>query len=326
MRIRKEIVIHIGYPKTGTTTLQKHFFPKLETHEYLGKDDLSQRDTGFSYLIKKRVFDNINMIKSYESLSELIYKKIKSKALISDEDFIFNCLRPNLDSSDIQFISTNEVARRLKQIFTEDKFKVKILIVIRRQDELILSLYAQSYRHFYSKLVSTDTFEKFYALFLQNENNSLNYVLEYDKIYKEYKELFGNSEIEVMPYEQLLISPDIFYENICNLLNIDTDNLNLEILSKFENVRRHGLIKKTRKYTLLDIFKSSPIVKININPIVKRQVKNCLRALVLPSKSVDKTIILSQEQRIAIMNRYNESNIKIDEEFSLNLKSYGYYL
>ena len=35
----RKLYLHIGYPKTGTTSLQQHVFPKLKTVRYLGKYD-----------------------------------------------------------------------------------------------------------------------------------------------------------------------------------------------------------------------------------------------------------------------------------------------
>ena len=32
---QKEVFIHVGYPKTGTTTLQKHLFPKHSQIDYV---------------------------------------------------------------------------------------------------------------------------------------------------------------------------------------------------------------------------------------------------------------------------------------------------
>ncbi len=48
---RPLLVFHIGYPKTGTTLLQKKVYPKLEEIHYIGKSYDQKKESFFEKLI-----------------------------------------------------------------------------------------------------------------------------------------------------------------------------------------------------------------------------------------------------------------------------------
>ncbi|MBE0434447.1 MAG: sulfotransferase domain-containing protein [Methylomicrobium sp.] len=327
MENKKTIFIHVGYPKTGTTTLQNHFFPKIEDIQYLGK--FYDKENKFVFedeLIAKIIFNN-----EVGSQVSGVFddRAIKSKAILSEEAFLFDCLRISRVNGKDYLPSCNNIAMALRRVFDENRYDVKILISIRKQDDMIASLYAQSYTHYYSKYNKTDTFLKFIDLFLQGKgNHAFKKALDYNDVVSQYKKIFGDRNIHVFVFEQLQNNPNEFYNNLCDFLGVDGNRLQKELIDKQENIRStsHGY-KKIRKMTLLDklyFFKEKylPIAKIKLT---KRQ-KEWLRSIVLSKNyQISKSISMDSEQRKAILGIYEDANKKLSQSFKLSLGKYGYY-
>ncbi|WP_341327018.1 sulfotransferase domain-containing protein [Methylotuvimicrobium sp. KM2] len=327
MESKKTIFIHVGYPKTGTTTLQNHFFPKIEDIQYLGK--FYDKENKFVFqdeLIAKIIFNN--EVGSQVS-SVLDDRTIKNKAILSEEAFLFDCLRISRVNGKDYLPSCNNIAMALRRAFDENRYDVKILISIRKQDDMIASLYAQSYTHYYCKYNKTDTFLKFIDLFLQgNGNHAFKKALDYNDVVSQYKKIFGDRNIHVIVFEQLQQNPQEFYNNLCDILGVDGAHLEKELINKQENIRSTSQgHKEIRKTTLLDklyFFKEKylPIAKIKLT---KRQ-KEWLRSIVLSKNDhVSKSISMDSEQRKAILGIYENANKKLSQSFKLSLGNYGYY-
>ncbi|CCE21760.1 sulfotransferase domain-containing protein [Methylotuvimicrobium alcaliphilum] len=327
MENKKTIFIHIGYPKTGTTTLQNHFFSNIEDIQYLGK--FYDKENKFVFedeLIAKIIFNDEVRSQISSTLDDSV---IKNKAILSEEAFLFDCLRISRVKGKDYLPSCNNIAMALRRAFDENRYDVKILISIRKHDDMIASLYAQSYTHYYSKYNETDTFLKFLSLFLEDKSeHAFKKALDYNDVVSQYKKIFGDRNIHVIVFEQLQHDPKEFYNNLCDFLGVDGNCIQKEFIDKQENIRStsHGY-KRIRKTTLLDklyFFKEKylPIAKIKLT---KRQ-KEWLRSIVLSKNDhISKSISMSFEQRKAILDIYEDANKKLSQSFKLSLGKYGYY-
>lgn len=148
-----KLYIHVGYPKTGTTTLQKAVFQKLHDAKaiaYLGmfgfeNDKDSRRKTFFQSLT------NAMYIESDEEFEKQLHS-LKEKMLLATENFdqsmplVLSNEHFTLSQTSTKIhcarIDVFRTASRLAQVF--DGFSVDILLCVRRQDQLAWSLFLEN--------------------------------------------------------------------------------------------------------------------------------------------------------------------------------------
>jgi hypothetical protein len=122
----KEIIIHVGLHKTGSTFLQKKVFPNLKTFHLIAPQE-TRNNIAFNKLMyaddcfynKIRVENEINKIS-------------KKKILITDESFTGQPINMYCNNK-------STIAKRLAGLFPD----AKIILFIRGQKDMIFSLYSQ---------------------------------------------------------------------------------------------------------------------------------------------------------------------------------------
>lgn len=331
MNYKYNLKIHVGYPKTGTTTLQKHFFPKIQEVQYLGKYSNDTKLFNFdTQIIKDLIFKSKEEINFKSNLKRLKKHLIHNNILLSEESFLSNSLRTTrFDKEDVLPVQNN-ISYNIREFFNNEEFEVKVLFTIRRQDEMITSQYAQSYVHYYSRYKKTDTFQKFLNIYLDDENTGNTYVetLDYYKIITQYEAIFGKENITVLVFEELQENPKEFYEKLCRYLEIDENKYSQVAIKKNENKRStERKYKKTRDisvYEKLFFIKNKylPFIKLSLSKNIKERLKNIIWT---SNKKISETIFLTNDQKRLLLEKYNDSNKKLSEEYNLNLKKYGYY-
>jgi Sulfotransferase family len=182
-------VFHVGFRKTGTSTLQHHFFPALEGWAYVGPG-----------------------IERYSELNELI-----SDALWTDEsDYDDAPLRRFLDDArtghdrlvlSVERISTfhrgGRVALRLHALAPD----AKVLICVRNQKTMLRSAYSQ-----HVKLGGTSRFSDW----AQRVCDSVWF--HYDVVVASYQEVFGRDAVMVAPYELLVADQSRFMNELYSFM------------------------------------------------------------------------------------------------------------
>jgi len=126
----EKVVIHVGLQKTASTYLQSVVFPKLDNIVYIGRP-YTQENIAFN----KLQYADDSLYDPQEFKDEIL--KIREKypnqntLFISDEIFA--------GFSFYGMINRSIVAKRLSEIFPE----AEIILFLRNQEDLILSLYNQ---------------------------------------------------------------------------------------------------------------------------------------------------------------------------------------
>lgn len=329
--MKKTLFLHIGYPKTATTTLQKHFFPNIDAIQYIGKyvneGDLFDFDVNVINDLIFKKSDQIDFDYLRKEFSKMLHQK---DILLSEESFIFNSLRVSSIDSNDTLPTQKTIAKNIRTFFSSESFNVKILFTIRKQDEMITSQYAQSYVHYYSKYKESDSFAKFLNIYLDEKNKKHTFyeTLDYFHVVGIYQKLFGKENVSVLVYEELQKTPQVFYSKLCDFLEIESSQYSEIAIQKNENKRSTNKnYKKTREITFFDKlsqFKAIyfPFIKIKLPSILKQKLEKITWT---DNQKISKTIFLTEKQKLKVLSRYKESNKKLSEMMQLNLKEKGYY-
>lgn len=312
----KKAFIHIGFPKTGTSTLQKHLFPKLKRLKFLGTHHFGKRlDLVYDVQSGKRVS------KDYQEL-----QKNDLPILLSDES-----LTPSQDFSINQGDTLNKyekIAINLKTLFERHGYSPSIIFTIRRQDSMILSQYSQFFP-WYQRNVETNSFDKYYHLFVDSEQkSSLREALNYHAFYEIYKSVFGAENISVLIFEELVSDTKKYYTKLFEILSIDDVELFNEVLGKIANSKSgpkgERKVENTSLLAVLSIIKSRLMPRFKLSGF--EGLKRRLNKLKVSSNASTATSIMLNESEIKkIMSVYEESNKALAEELGLNLQTYGYF-
>ena len=227
MKINKmsSLLVHIGYPKTATTTIQENIIYKLSklnkinylchSEKIIKKNKLKNAiliRKIYEYIIYKKwdneILNEINNIKKEKSLKYII--SAETLSVLSENNERNRML---LSSS----IHNN--ANRIKRIFSKVFNNIKIIIVIRSQNDFCYSIYKEWYPYLKktSNINNFDDFTKEYT----KKSNIKNGYLNYYKIILNYKKIFGNKNVDVLFYEDLIYNKNFFGKKLAKIFKIN---------------------------------------------------------------------------------------------------------
>lgn len=212
--------IHIGYPKAASTALQKGFFGASEVLLHLGCGNRTKKDywddhgyidsdVNIALEIDLRFRNELSYnADSIRSVFDQYFDKAKQDRNIhgvgiSNENLCFNWQ---------EGIDTTTKARRLYEIFGTG---TKIVMVIRRQTELIESLYKETVRFGYK-----GNFEQYMQYLWQFRDRNFLYDFCFDLVYELYSDLFGKENVGVFFFEELKESQTIFLQRIADFIGV----------------------------------------------------------------------------------------------------------
>lgn len=305
-------VIHIGFPKTGTTTLQTHLFAKHPGIHYLGKP---YRDDDLKEMISRLVMRE-STVYTTENLKQYINKHLargletgKNVFLISDETFV----------SAAKVRDKGVVAHRLKDLFPA----AKILVTIRDQMDAVKSGYIGGGRllgNVPGKYKSIIISFKDWLEICKNmyHGDFVNNIVYFDTI-DYYARLFGKENICVLLFEEFVKNKGEFILKLSQFLNIDPEISRGLIQNAHENKRISQAdfqVESLRsKFGFMRNF--APIVKF-INGIRK------IRGVLGTNRHSD--VDIPEEWYQPLWNLYKEGNRKLKKDYQLPLENYGYPL
>jgi len=303
-----DVLVHIGYHKTGTTFLQKEVF----RHPGLPFNLIDRRQVQRE-IIRKSMF----FFEPDQTRSILTEKFCPDRInVISDEDLLGSPHSGGYNSYDNLL--------KIKQLFPN----AKILIGIREQKDIILSSYKQ-----YIKTIGTLSLKKYLTPFKRRcfmaEFDLLLFC--YDKIINTYMSAFGKENVLVLPYELMKVNPEAYSVQLFKFLKLDnkeiskidfkkrpnTSNLNLTLEAKrlynilFTKTREnpHGLLSLP---TRID----QPLFKFTT--LLEKQLGN----------NFQKKLNATKMKKIQTVSNgfYSNSNKKTSELIDVDLDKYGYEL
>lgn len=210
----KRLILHVGYPKTGTTTLQKSLFPNLSSPhaEYIGKFYNERFEYSESILHEyrhaittKSSLHFEDFLRNYRGQFRHILDRCRSEYVIwSVEGF----LDPTLSYSKAGHVQKDNVSKAqdlMKVVRAEvpGSFETKVLITIRNQADLLASAFCHSGGRGVKSGRHRHSFASFIRFCL--DDTIVGWGPEYDflRMSSVYGSLFGTENVIVLPMEGL---------------------------------------------------------------------------------------------------------------------------
>ncbi|WP_179315796.1 sulfotransferase domain-containing protein [Winogradskyella undariae] len=292
------ILIHIGYHKTGTSWLQNKFF----------ENPISGINSVAKYKDRPRWVTEV--IKPFYLYDEAKVLEYFEGSYNPDKLNVFSLERlagyPSTGGYD-----SLEIAQRLKSLFPN----AKILIVVREQFSMIKSHYIEYLKaNGTAKLEELLTPKRFYLI--RNPIFQLKY-FDYIDLINVYDKLFGKDTVLVLPYELMKEDSVIFIEYICKFGEIKNyekiisklpleEKVNVQILPRDAYINRtysrvfgsnnslETLISNRSLKFLFNIFYKK--LPINYGGILEKEIKTTMKKHIPKDYYLESNILL--EQRI----------------------------
>jgi len=293
-----KIYIHIGLPKTGTTSLQDLFFAKHPQLAYLGQTNLWEDKDAKTVIKSILVEDYFQSIGGKKAVSQVINRLLENndRLVISDEAFTFGefMLRgPNWNLHSNHHLMANRIQKVLGN--------VEIFMVLRNQVDWLTSWHRQGLKT--GKYIETQ-FKRWLDKDIGPHRDHLYSLLDYESLYKAYCEVFGRDHVHVYLYENYKDQFELLAAEMARVMNINSKQAIRSIENSAKNVTEDYF--QTPSATLKKLIRTKPLraaLSIIPNPI-----KESARRLLSGEK---KYLKMDEKDKIEITNYFLDSNKRL---------------
>ncbi|MEK7991512.1 MAG: sulfotransferase [Thiotrichaceae bacterium] len=298
------MLIHIGYHKTATTWLQLFYFPHHPELAFVaGHDSLWQHVMSLPPL----EFDSVA---TQQLFQPLIQQSLQTQQIpiLSAERLSGNPHAGGFDNK--------EMADRLNAVFPQ----AKILIVIRRQPDAILSNYKQYIRVGgicnLSEYLQPPVDGRIPLFRLDN--------FAYHHLANYYAQLFGKNKVKVMLYEQFCQQPQIFIQQLSQFIGVSSNQqfpIEQQVNTSMSDLAI-SLKRQINKWHGDDsLYPITPCCAWLTNRLSKT-VEYLDQKQYLNFYQSD----LKSQIQTVVGDRFKTSNAQLAQQFQLDLAAYGYDL
>lgn len=215
-RAAHEFCIHVGYPKTGTTTLRRQLFRNATRAHYWGKfGTRSAEGTSENVPWLDDLSDVVNNADDHhvavaapvlrDRIRDDVRKLTTERSIISLEGFT----NPFVDQYSLQSKDIYRKAAHLHDVLgplREDGINIRVLISLRRQTELLPSLFSQVCFHGAVGGHFPPSYDGFLDFLFNDTMIGHGPAFFYDRIVEHYRSLFGRKHVHVVEMERLFTS------------------------------------------------------------------------------------------------------------------------
>jgi len=324
-------LIHIGFPKTATTFLQKNIFSNSDYNFIPITDSIVRNNKklyegrfkikGFAgYFLTEN--NGGRFLSPYQNRTKEIHKEIKLFQEIQDYKKNKICVLSNerlCGPAHAGFSDSKDICDRIHDAFP----KAKILITIREQREMINSLYFQYLTTGGRGKIRQYLHEKFHDYGTSAFRPSS---LNYNEMVQYYSQKFGSSNVLILPFELLKENNNDFFDRLYKFLSIEKPKLEISSMRK-ENVTKSRYLRYKLRH-LFFLFHPGLDIK---SPLPNRYLYQILTILthqlskVVPKKlEVNFEKKVEEEIEIFCKNRYTKPNDELKNLINMDLEKYNY--
>lgn len=246
------VLLHLGLPKTATSSLQHNVFQKLHQQSrinFLGKCLDYEYKTGnvkiHNYsgkFIRDAVDGDLDVLEARTLLKDSLQENLLN--VFSDEGVMV--AYPGRDN-----LTLVEKFERLKAVF--EGYRVKVVITLRDPIDYLYSMYVQLYPDFFSRIPELNSFEKYVRKLQVDPDNTLFESFFYDRW---VPKLRSNFDVTFIRYESLSNSEGKVFSTWANLLGISDGEFREFFSTSRVNVKKKSgkEVGKVRDFKALEIF------------------------------------------------------------------------
>ncbi len=305
MKKKASLIIHIGLPKTGTTTLQDNLFRFHKGYLYKHKG-LNEK---MEIKIREMVFEKKDF-----NLKEFQHLLREDVIFISDENLSFKdneILFPSSFTS--QSLPIFSVLEKIKK--SQEYKNIKVILTLRNQFDWLPSLYSEFSRNILN--ASEDDFENKVKEIIEGS------YLDWSNLIEKIEKIIGEENLCVLLLEEM--NKYHYWESLYNFIGSN------ETLPKIEDVMRAKDNKRKKGHNKWEI------QMLTLGGYLREKHKLNYRISLLKEKSIIKSlfnflffkkrkryIYLKEETRMIIENRVNAFNERLSKKLKRDLKSIGY--
>lgn len=338
---KKKLLIHIGYPKTATTTLQEEVFLGLHNTgkiNYLGRTTKSSHTktgksrfegTDLAVLLRKHLFlgDPIKL-----SSDILKHEKLN---IISDEDLTLfsyaHRARFGIDVNPFNY------ANKIKNLFSHTDTQISLLVTLRNQGSLIYSCFLQKYRFLCSYHGREISYGEFLSAFSNKKPIDPEFldIFNFHKIIGLYSEVF-EAKPTLLFFEDFIQDRQTFWYELSSVLPAEPNEI-----EKIAGSTHHR--KREKKESSVQIGISR--FRMPIRKIMSETLHESFRVYMEKRHYLRSSLLLRLEQRIfynnfvskvskptskqieLIKSTFNSSNNELLKKYDLKpekMSRYGY--
>ena len=307
----KKIIVHVGYPKTATTTLQTEVFSK---------------HSGMLYFTSKpEAYDEVHWMGERDNLwydPEPLHKLVAEarseagdRTIVVSEERLF---APSATEWEV-------VSDRIRKSFSP----CKVMITLREQIGLVKSFFcnhARTGEHVFSNGSKRYpiTMEQWMKMCFRFPSSNLPHFLDYHTVLTHYAEVFGRENVGVFLFEEMIADKNAYFEKMAEFMEVDPR----EFLELYERSRRLNT-RVTNRRCFYESVVFVPLNKVlstlRIGRFIpgKDAVKKALFDYLDRGSVLD--VEIPQDRLDSLLALYAEGNRKLNDEWGLRLEENGYH-
>jgi hypothetical protein len=315
------LCVHIGLPKTATTTLQRALFAEHSQIEFLGKRADRQADPAHRRCASDAAFRLANQLfwEHVQSIEPVEARRVWAEELLpaidADRRPLFSFEGLAVAELDVR----KAIARNLRDIFEG----CRVIVGIRRPIDLVEALYFQrlkrrhigNQRRTFERPRSPSTEQWLEAIVAGDE---LGPHLDYARTIRIFVDALGRNNVWVFALEDLKDDPDRSARDLCEFLGIDVEE-GVRLLAGHQHNVRPSQRVADRMLRL-----ERPGFASAIYAMAGRGLRKRILRLDQPKDSAGARLPISPTIRAAIEEKTREGNRWIAQDFGLPLSAYGY--
>jgi hypothetical protein len=307
------VAIHIGLPRTGTTTLQRHLFARHSRIHYLGmfRSGITNRltprrfgcrDSRVAELMRTLLLDGSDG-PQVERCTEL-WREIGARA--PGKSMVWSWEGLTTDVIEVR----ERRARNLAAVMAP----ARVLLTLRHPVSLIESTYFQILRRNNRWPTGLDVwYQPIDAWLADNLAGELDPLLDYERTIDLYCRCFGREAAHVLLFEELAHDADRFVAATCRVLAVPAAEGVALARGRHENRSSAALIERTRS------LKGSFLGRLRAALAVSAQLRSTR-----PPAASSNPPRLGAAARALIADRTRAGNRRLAERFNLELERWGY--
>ena len=230
-----KIIFHIGFPRTGSTYLQKNIFSKIKNINFLGKPYKYKSNILFREFEKDIFnFDEIFFEQKKNYLSNKIKNKFNKKInVISHEGFLRNT---RFFEKTHKYYKGNNYTNNLRRIYEilnliTLKKNIYFMIFVRKQTDILPSYYSNFWESEY-QINKKINFEQFIKNCLDEKTFNFGKVIDYNRLYMFLSKFIPKKNIIFLSYENFFFKDQKTLQKFSSVMGIKKKEIDKLILPK----------------------------------------------------------------------------------------------